>query len=65
MSNRSVRQTGALVRRNQDIKLYEGILKSGVFPIEIHGRFLEKQDITRKLKLALSEVKTLESKGVA
>ena len=65
MSNRSTRQAGALARRKHDIKLYEGILKSGVFPIEIHGRFLEKQDITRKLKLALSEVKTWELRGIA
>jgi len=62
MSNRSVRQMGALARRKQDIKLYEGIAKSGIFPVELGGEEYEEKDIKRKLKLAQSEVKVLEGR---
>ncbi len=62
MSNRSIRQASALTRRKQDVKMYDGILKSGVFPVEVRGVSMEKQDITRKLKLAQTELKILESK---
>ena len=62
MSHRTTRQMGALERRKKDIKLYEGIVKSGVFPVELGGEEYEEKDIKRKLKLAQSEVKVLEGR---
>lgn len=65
MSNRSTRQSSALSRRQQDVKMYQGILKSGVFPVKVHGLELDKKEISKKLTIAETEVEILKSKGIS